>query len=179
MTERRTTEVPTGVGKARQYHDSMLPRCRFSFKRTLGSVAHSCSHRKSSVTQLAYSMMILSICHRSRGGPRPRPITQYSFGVDPHARSNFLTPPSFHPPTLSITVIAKENVAFGTATSARAYGGLLPLRQFLSEMWDSSITCAQQMISFSRHRYSCRDNAMICRSNSPSNLYILSMFRLS
>ena len=103
------------------------------------------------------------------------PITQHGFGVDPHARSEF----GPHPSTLSITVIAKENVAFGTASGARAYGGVFPLRPFFYQKCDPSRTCATLIISSSRHSHLCLDNAMSCHSNFPSNLSFLFMFRLS
>ena len=43
---------------------------------------------------------------------------------------------SFHPSTLSITAIAQENVAFGTAAKGRlSYGAVSPPNPFLSDMW--------------------------------------------
>ena len=43
---------------------------------------------------------------------------------------------SFHPSTLSITVIGKEKVAFGTAAKGRrTYGDMSPLKPYLSKMW--------------------------------------------
>ena len=155
------------------------PKMSNSFKRTLGSVTHSCSHTEFSITQLTLPMMIVGIYLRSRGGPCPRPSHNTALVWIHMLAANFHPPTFFsvHPSTLSITVIAKENVAFGTAASrTNAYGRMLPLRPFLSEMWS---TCATLMISFSEHSHSCRDNAMSCHSNIPSNLSLPSTFRLS
>ena len=48
-----------------------------SFKTTLVSVTHSCSHGMSSVTQLTISMMMRRIGFRSWSGSRPPPTTWY------------------------------------------------------------------------------------------------------
>ena len=64
-TVRRTTTVPTGVGKAHPDHSSLPPKCRsLSMERWVPSPAPAPT-RKSSHTQVVHSMLIWSICFRS------------------------------------------------------------------------------------------------------------------
>ena len=81
-------------------------------------------HRKSSVTQLKLSMIIASVSCNSKWVSLAS-VAQSRLG-DIHmdaARYDTTHSSSFHPSTMSITAIAQDKVAFGTATKGRrTYG---------------------------------------------------------
>ena len=76
-----------------------------------GSVTHSCSQKTSSQTQLTHSMMIWSICSGLRVVVAERLQCKPTYTAANFDSTHY---PSFHPSTLSMTAIAKENTVFGT-----------------------------------------------------------------